>query len=526
MLTKYLVVFALLIHQPYLVGASSPSDLLSNNEKLGSAHPGWSDVRHREEAMDTSRTANSIKLLLSGAASVTSKDRVPFWMRANQYGSVPLPGISTSLVGEVRRDYDLKNRRLVDWGFGAEGRFNAGSRTQFLLIQGYLKGRIGIFQLKAGRSRDVVGLVDSTLSSGSFSISGNALGIPKVELSVPQFWTVPILGGIFAFKGNFAHGWVGDMDVRYATGKGKVNTFLHQKSFYGRFGKPNWRLKIFAGFNHQAFWGNEKKMNPKKFKLSTLETYKYVILGKSYGERGTGLPLSKVGNHIGSIDQALEYEFEKFQLNAYHQFFYEVGGLYHLNNVKDGLWGLTYTNKGFRESTSDIRINKIVVEFMSSKSQGGEIDAKITPSGDEDYYNNYLYPKGWTYKGENLGNPLLTSKKYARTNLPAIDEYFVNNRVQAIHLGLDGAISKFVILCRLTMSQNYGTYGTSPWGHSLNTVRDPSKPPYFGEEGQFSGYLEASRPIKSLNVGLCVALDRGTMIYNSSGLWLKISKTW
>jgi hypothetical protein len=47
---------------------------------------------------------------------------------------------------------------------------------------------------------------------------------------------------------------------------------------------------------------------------------------------------------------------------------------------------------------------------MNSKSQGGEPDAKITPSGDEDYYNNYLYERGWTYHGENLGNPLFTSK--------------------------------------------------------------------------------------------------------------------
>jgi hypothetical protein len=65
------------------------------------------------------------------------------------------------------------------------------------------------------------------------------------------------------------------------------------------------------------------------------------------------------------------------------------------------------------------KIKKIVVEFMNSKSQGGEPDAKITPSGDEDYYNNYLYERGWTYHGENLGNPLFTSKKYARENLPA-----------------------------------------------------------------------------------------------------------
>jgi hypothetical protein len=445
-------------------------------------------------------------------------------MRANQYGSVPLKGLSTSLLGDVERRY-VRTNKLIDWGFGVEGRLNVGKRAQAALIQGYVKGRLGIFQIKAGRSRDIVGLVDSTLSTGAFSISGNALGIPKIELSIPDYWALPVFGGLIALKGNYAHGWMGNKDVDYSSGDPSVSTFLHQKSAYVRIGKPHWRLKLFGGFNHQAMWGNEQKMNPKMFKLSTLETYKYVILGKSYGEKGTGLPLSKVGNHLGSIDQGFEYRFDKFRMNGYHQFFYEVGGLYHLNNVKDGLWGLSITNN-LPRNASNFRLNKFLIEFMNSKSQGGEIDAKITPSGDEDYYNNYLYKNGWTYKGENLGSPLLTSNKYARKNLPAINEYFVNNRVQAYHVGIDGSLSKLNFICKLTFTQNYGTYGSSPLGHSLNNIRSPGKPPYFETENQFSGYLEASRNFKGISLGICVAVDQGTMIYNASGLWFKVSKSW
>jgi hypothetical protein len=90
-----------------------------------------------------------------------------------------------------------------------------------------------------------------------------------------------------------------------------------------------------------------------------LKHNKYVVLGQSYGEKGTGLPLSKVGNHMGSIDQGFEYDFDKSQIIAYHQFFYEVGGLYHLNNVKDGLWGLSYKNKRFTESTSTVKSKRL-----------------------------------------------------------------------------------------------------------------------------------------------------------------------
>lgn len=516
MRTRHLLLTILLSYQ-YLANAAGSQQTPDGDGKF---------VNKEGTSADSSATVpRGMHYSLSAAAIVTSSGTVPFWMRANQYGSVPLKGLSTGLVGEIRREYTRTNK-LTDWGFGAEGRVNIGKNSNALLIQGYVKGRLGIFQLKAGRSRDIVGLVDSTLSTGAFSISGNALGIPKIELSIPEYWPLPLLGELFALKGNFAHGWVGNKDIDYATGNRSVNTFLHQKSAYVRFGKAHWRFKLYGGFNHQAMWGNEKKMNPTMFNLSTLETYKYVILGKSYGEKGTGLPLSKVGNHLGSLDQGFEYRFNKLRVNGYHQFFYEVGGLYHLNNVKDGLWGLSFRNNKPQNESSLVRLNKFVVEFMNSKSQGGEIDAKITPSGDEDYYNNYVYVNGWTYKGENLGNPLMTSRKYARKDLPARNEYFVNNRVQAYHVGVDGNVAKYAFICRLTFTQNFGTYGTSPWGHSLNNKRFPAKPPYFETENQFSGYLEASRNIMGVNLGMCLAVDQGTMIYNASGLWFKVTKSW
>ncbi|WP_084439856.1 capsule assembly Wzi family protein [Dyadobacter alkalitolerans] len=519
MITRNLVIFTLMLLQ-------CSKDIV----KAADVKPSYNDTIFGTESKagaDTlTNTKNALKYRVSTAAIVTSKGTLPFWMRSNQYGGVPLSGVSAVFAAETKRDYDTKERHLLDWGFGAEGQLNVGNRTQALLIQAYIKGKLGIFQLQGGRSRDIMGLVDSTLSSGSFSISGNALGVPKVELSIPEYWSIPILGKILAVKGNFAHGWLGNQLVDYARGDTIVNTFLHQKSFYARLGKPSWRLKIIGGFNHQAFWGSEIKQNPENFTLSTLQTYRYVVFGQSYGERGTGLSRSKVGNHMGSIDQAFQYDFDNSQITGYHQFFYEVGGLYHLNNIKDGLWGLKYSNNRFRESSSNVRLKKILFEFMNSKSQGGEIDAKITPSGDEDYYNNYLYPKGWTYNGENLGNPLFTSKKYARKNLPAINEYFTNNRIQAFHLGLDAAVSSFSILCKLTFSKNYGTYGTSPWGHSLNTKRTPGKPPYFERENQFSGYIEASKSIRNINFSLCAAMDQGSMLYNASGLWFKVSRSW
>lgn len=475
------------------------------------------------------KTLSTVDYNLSVIATGSTNDEVPFWMRSNRQGDVPLPGASVSFAGRATKDYlYYRKEKLFDWGAGVEARVNLGKHAHAILIEAYLKGRIGIFQLRAGRRREVTGLVDTTLSSGSFSVSGNSLGIPKVELSIPEFYTIPFLWKILAVKGGFAHGWIGDAEALNGPSLIRANTFLHQKSLYAKLGRPNWKVKVLAGFNHQVFWGNEKKINGSKYMLSPWETYKRVIFGQSYGGDDVGLPRSKVGNHLGSIDQGVEIRTKMLDVFAYHQFFFEVGGLYHLNNVKDGLFGLSISNNFYSSSESPIRWKKILVEYIATKSQGGEINAKITPSGDEDYYNNYIYQKGWTYKGENIGNPLITSRAYAKDNLPmASSDYFVNNRLKAIQIGSEYSIFDWNLIMKLTYSLNYGSYGTSPWGHSLNNIRFPPAPPYFTETPQFSGQLTASRKLKrNVNISFNLALDRGDILYNSSGMSIKICKTW
>ena len=499
---------------------------LQVNQKISSA-----DTTVSVEATDSSTKAkkSNVHYGVGLIATGTTNDEIPFWMRSNQYGNVPTRGASLGLAGQILRDYSTdRKKRLFDWGTTIDARINLGKKSEVILIEAYAKVSLGIFQLKAGRSRDIMGLVDSTLSSGSFSVSGNSLGIPKVELSIPEFWSIPFLWNVVAVKGNFAHGWLGEVGTRTGTLYGEATAYFHQKSLYARFGRPEWKVNLFAGFNHQAFWGDERKINGPKYKLSPWETYKRVIFGESYGGNDIGLPRSKVGNHLGSIDQGIEVRAGGLKFFGYHQFFYDVGGLYHLSNVKDGLFGLSVVNERFADSESTVRWKKFLIEYIATKSQGGEIDAKITPSGDEDYYNNFIYQQGWSYKGENLGNPLITNVVYARKELPAQPrEYFVNNRLKAIQLGTEYAIASWNFIMKLNYSLNFGTYGTSPWGHSLNYIRIPSKPPFFGEERQFSGYVTANRSLKAnLNIALTLAVDQGTMLYNSSGLSLKISKYW
>ncbi|MBS1660960.1 MAG: hypothetical protein JST68_07900 [Bacteroidetes bacterium] len=470
---------------------------------------------------------------------LTTKDHVPFWMRSNQWGSVPLPGASGSLIGSVRKDYDGGTRnssddrdierglrnirdydngpRLFDWGMGLEVRGDLGANSRARIIEGYLKARLSIFQVRAGRYRQSIGLVDSTLSSGSFTVSGNALPIPSVEVSIPDWWSLPVFGGLFAVKGGASHGWLGNQPIQDSTLIRYYPTYFHQVSLYGRLGKPEWPFKLYAGISHQAFWGSEKAHDP-KFGLSSWKTLQYVALGKTY--RG-----SKIGNHLGSIDFGGEYEFEGVRLFLYHQFFYDVGAIAHLANLSDGLTGLSLTNK--QENNGTFHWNKIVLEFFYSKDQAGYPWSKRTPSGDEDYYNNFLYADGWSYQGLGLGNPFITPAYTTKAGFPKQPaDYFNNNRVIALYGAFACSFGDYSLTTRLSYSQNYGTFGTSPYGYSTGSHRVPPTFGLFPQSNQFSGYMELTRAFSDgWRAGVIGALDNGQLFNNSGGIILKLSKS-
>ncbi|MFT4095288.1 MAG: capsule assembly Wzi family protein [Niabella sp.] len=481
----------------------------------------WMNAVSSIFAQDSALVKGSVGL----TGTVTSNNQVPFWMRTNQYGSIPLDGASASVIGNIYKPYRMRTAKSkFDWSAGAEIRINAGKLVAADLIEAFGAIKYGAFQLQAGRVKSRTGLVDPELSSGGYSISGNALGIPKIELSIPEFTAVPFTKKLLAVKGNLGFGDMGKLTVRARLDSVKhLHSYYHEKSLYLRIGKPGWKLKLYGGVNHEVEFGNEKEINGPQFDLQGLNYLWYVFSGQTYGGQN-GLIRSKVGNHLGSVDQALSYDFKDVYLYAYHQFFYEVGGLYHLNNVGDGLWGISLQRK--KTERPVIYWKKIVLEFIGSKDQGGGVNAKITPSGDEDYYNNYVYYDGWTYKGENLGNNLFTNKSYGRQELPSrTSQGIINNRLHAFYAAAIVQWKYWELLARVSYSRNFGTYGTSPEGTSLGAQRTVYPPPYFPTVNQFSGFISARRPLKNnfyLELGL--AGDNGALLYNSIGGQVKLAR--
>ena len=460
---------------------------------------------------------------LEGWAGYTSNGTVPFWLRSNQYGSVPLEGASLSLVGFTRKDYYPGKEKLFDWGASFEGRANLGQGSNLTLIEGYGKVRLGIFELRAGRSKKITGLCDTTLTSGSWAISGNSLGIPEIELAVRDYWTLPWLGEMFAFKGNFSHGWMGPVSMRRWFDENDtvfIKTYLHQKSFYGRFGKPLWRVKLYGGFNHQVTWGNEKDFYTRDFYLSSLSTFGYVLTGKRYNSGF--IEQTRLGNHMGSLDLGLEYRFRNIVAMIYRQNFYEGGALSKLANIQDGLNGISIVNK--RESAKLLKWNKILLEFLYTVNQAGEPWSPEYGSLYEGYYNHGEYVEGWSYRGKGLGTPFISTLNDVRPGLPSgPEEYFINNRLIAIHWGFEGAVGAVNYILKASWSENYGTYWTTDEEQSTG-LSDPGAYGIFGSQRQLSAYFNfEKRTEQGFIFGLAGAFDHGSLLNNSIGVFLKAS---
>ncbi|GAB3693359.1 capsule assembly Wzi family protein [Spirosoma flavus] len=423
-------------------------------------------------ATSAQTTSKKIKYEVEAGTYLSSTSTNPFWIRSNQFGEIPLESQGFTLRAQVKKEYEpylspKKGKGKFSYGYGARAVLNAGRINQVLLSELYGKVRYGAVELSAGRRRKIIGLVDSTLSSGSYIWSGNALPMPSVEISIPNY--TPIFkNGLVAVKGNYLHGWFGRNDSL-------DNSYLHQKSLYIRLGKPSWRFKIYGGFNHQVQWGGTLLYNrfDNGVKITRYgtdwETYQYVVTGKSLYELDTLVVQNgaasaeggnRVGNHLGSLDLGLEYETENSRWLFYRQSFYEAGALFYLNNVADGLNGISFVRKN-----AQFGILRVVFEYLQTSSQGGPVASGRTTisqlRGAEDYFNNGRYIDGWVYKGQTIGTPYIMPLRYTSglpQNLDRNPNRIVNNRVEVYTLGIMSRIGNVDLLTRFTSSQNFGNY--------------------------------------------------------------------
>ena len=414
-----------------------------------------------------------------GFIASTSKT-TPFLLRNNQYGLVPLESQVGFLSGNIRLEYDslftqTKKLKPFGFGYGFTPHINFGGKNQMLIPEAYAKVRFKSFEFYAGRRREIQGLVDTLGTMGSYIWSGNALPIPKVEISIPNY--TPIIGnGLVSMKGNFAHGWFGK-------GDSVQNVLLHQKSLYVKIGKPNWKIRMIGGFNHQVQWGgyptkpfyDELSGQTISRFSSDFSSFIKVVTGVSLNRKGQGLnsgapsneATNRAGNHLGTIDLGLEINPSNFDIRIliYRQSIYDDGSLYYMNNISDGLWGFSFKLK-------DKIIKNVCFEYLDSRNQGGAVNKSIPElRGIDNYFNNGIYQDSWVYKKRSLGNPLFYPERESEVGSNSNLNYISNNRIQAINFNVTYNFSKILLVSQLIISHNLGTYQI-PLNNTRSSIRN------------------------------------------------------
>ncbi len=457
-------------------------------------------------------------------AFISSTKRMPFWLRANQYGIVPLTApvgtVRLGAHGEWKADSTVKRSRwFANYGVYAAG--NVAQTNQIVLPEAYAMTGVGSFYIYAGKRREIIGLGDSTYTSGFYSWSQNATPIPKIQIGTNGFVPLKFTKSIVAFNFLYAHGWFPNTDS-------VQGSFLHQKSLFVRFGKPTWKAKFYAGIIHNVQWGGRSDYLKQSLTVdgklpSSFRDYTDLIVARPPRNRPANYPgidsNNQIGNHLGSLDFGAELMVEKWNLLLYYQHpFEDRSGLAFANSL-DGLYGIRIKNTGNR-SDYKFRINQLTLEYFNT-TNGDKVPEGLTGRYEGDtYFNHSQYIDGWSTRQRIIGTPFITRGKDIRQEfslpLNRSRRMIINNRIKMAHFAFAGGFNSGVQLeTHLAVSQNYG-----PFVNPVYRNRHVN---------QFSGVLRTSIPTTWLGgaeLQAAVSLDSGQLYDNAIGGYLGLRKRW
>ena len=428
----------------------------------------------------------------------------PFWMSANKYGMYSIKNnqafLRISAIKTVKSDTDYF------YGIDVLNRFDGWNTP--MLHQCYLGYKYRAITVYTGLKEDVFGNHFSDLSAGGALWSKNSQPMPVAYLGIPDYATIPFTFGRLETMGGILHGWLGTKD-QYVQ-----NSYLHYKYFLLRLRIIS-TLKFSFGLHHAVQWGG---VSPTDGNLgSGFKEFRWAFSSSSSdGTIGPqGEKINAYGNSVSSYNAAIEYRFASFLVKMYYQNFCEdsngrvvtfgwnyfhVGGDW--KNRPDGIFGFLLKN-----SNEECMFQSFLFEYIHTSNQSGD----PTKSGNDNYYNNYVYQTGWTYRQMTIGTPLITSPVY--TNTISI----VNNSVIAFHSGVKLRLNNDLLTCLATYSINKGL--------TIDQPRDIYTFP--AAKKQFSSYIEYLHELQSrpnMFIGLEAGLDLGAMYGDNFGVRIKIKK--
>lgn len=457
---------------------------------------------------------------IQAGAFASNGSVIPFWLRANKFGAIPSSGSALffDLNVQSKTDSNTIPKRIL---YGTNIFVSTGKNARIILPEFYAGYQINGWEITVGRKKRILGLVDSTHSSGSISWSGNSTPIPEIMIMKPNFSTlfVPWL----SWKASFSHGWFGEQ--RFAS-----SYFLHQKSLYGRLGKESGKVKLFGGILHHVQWGGfptrERDTNglpiPSTPFSSDFRTYVLAVYpSKKLTQKMDGYsPFdteNRFGNHLGQLDLAASLQLKQSTLFGYKQTLFETGATFSsLSNVDDGLYGIRW------KSTSSTSIwQHVTVEYLQTTNQGSYQPALPRLLGLQDrhfgennfYFNHQQYFDGWSYQRQTIGTPFLLAEEQIRSQKFGGNGFIFtnNNRVKVGYLAMEHLLGPIRIVSKLSYSRNFGSY--------INTITPISQ---LSSAILFQYIPQNAYQKWTLSIGT----DRGDLIKDTYGIAFTFQQQW
>ncbi|MFD1094246.1 capsule assembly Wzi family protein [Salegentibacter chungangensis] len=367
---------------------------------------------------------------LMGAYS--NKEELPFWMYSNQRGRIA----ETSNVSAGLNAYGIYNfegNKTFEFGGGLA--FSDGLEKELFIDEAYLAYSNSWLEVVTGIKHKAEMYNGLSASNRNILWSLNARALPGVQLGTngTVFFKGRELG--WGFEATLEEYWLGE--DRYVK-----DAFLHHKSLHLVFKSWNgWKLK--AGIQHFAQWGGTSPRFGKQ--PAGIEDYLRIFAGRAGGDNSLESDKANVlGNHLGSWELYVTREFKDFKARFIFNNLFEDGSGSRGANFPDGRYGVFIDF-----SEKDRIINSFIYEFYYTRDQ-----SQTGPHLYDNYFNNGVYPSGWTYKSRILGVPFFT---YDRDS-----DMVVNNKFSAHHFGVSGQFSTYFntypYKLMLSYAHNEGTF--------------------------------------------------------------------
>lgn len=456
------------------------------------------------------------RIEFNGAAS--EGGYTPFWHISNRQGVG-----STHLKSGYARAALTGGRNVgKEWqvNYGADFIVAHNHTSEVYVQQAFADVSWRRFTLSMGQKERWSNFKNHRLTTGGLIESGNARPIPQVRFEIPQYWDLFGTKGWFTVRGHIAYGWFTDEDWQksFTAPEDKRTTGVryHSKAGYFKIGNEKkfpftyeFGLEMVAQFGgtvyNRGYNPGENYHNPAR-----LKDYVMIFFMKSGDSNYNGMDQVNVaGNHLGSWHTAMTWHGKSYNIKGYYEHTFED----HSQMFWEyGLWNeqlvgveLEFKNPGW--------IKSIALEYFNLKNHSGPIYHDTTNTipdqiscGDNNY--NHEWYTGWFNYGMTMGSPLCTSPVYNKDGRIVC----YNNRLEAFHLGIEGAPTKEIgYRILLTKSNNWGTY----------------KHPFTDIKEDISGFVELTyspKKLKGWSAAASFAFDNGDLYGNNSGAMLTVRK--